>query len=496
MLRRLFRQSGTYALANVVAKLSGFVLMAYYGDPGILPKADFGLLGELNAVMMLTMLVAGIGLPLGIIRFASNPTLDAADRAAVPVTALVLSAVSGAAMMALGWIWAGPLAEALQIGAERAAVMRWLSVFVGFKTVSEVSYTVLRQRERVGTFALVGAAEAALLVGAVIVFLLDGQGLAGVMKGYALSAAVTASIMTPLLLRSVSRSVRWSLVGPMMTFGLPLIASGLASRFLNLGDRFLLIRMLGPEATAPYEWAARFGGVVNTLLVQSFVLAFTVLGLKALDRDGSPELHRQSFRHFAALAGWAVLGLGLFAPDVSRLLTDVPAYIETEGLVVLTAGGFAFYGLYYVVVNVLYAVGRTRAVAASVGAAALLNLVLNLALIPTLGVTGAAVATLVSYAVLAVGTARLAQASTPVDYSWRALGVVVVLTAGLWGLGVPTAGWALPARLAARAALALAYLPGLWVAGVYGADDWARARALVARREHTRSTEDRVPPAR
>ena len=492
MLRRLFRQSSTYALAGVVSKLSGVALLAFYGDPEVLPPADFGYLGGLNAVMMFALLVAGVGLPLGIIRFASSPALSEHERAAVPATALVLAAAAGAASAAVGWALAAPAAGLFLEDPGRAEAVRWLAVYVGFRTVSEVSYTVLRQRERAGAFALMGAAEALLLVGAVVFFLTDGQGLVGVMKGYALSAAAAAAVLTPLLLARVDRGPRWDLVGPMLAFGVPLIASGLASRFLNLGDRYLIIYLLGAEAAGAYEWAARFGGVVNALLVQSFVLAFTVLGLKALDETGRPDLHRQAFRHFAALAGWVVLGLGLFVSDVSRLLTDVPAYIETEGLVVLVAGGFAFYGLYYVVVNVLYAAGRTRAVAASVGGAAALNLVLNLVLIPTVGVAGAAVATLVSYAVLAVVTARMAQASTPVVYPWRALAWVSALTAGLWLAAAPTADWGTAARLAARAGLALAYLPGLVLAGVYGRGDLARARdvarGLARRREHGGST--------
>jgi O-antigen/teichoic acid export membrane protein len=359
-----------------------------------------------------------------------------------------------------------------------------------------VSYTVLRQREKTGLFALVGAAEAVLLAGGVAVFLLRGEGLEGVMKGYALSAAVVAVGVTVALLARVERRVQAQLVGPMLAFGLPLILSGAAGRFLNLGDRYLLLYFLGDVATAPYEWAARFGGVVNTFLVQSFMLAFTVLGLKAADESGSFELHRRAFRHVAALAGWVVLGLALFVSDVSRLLTDVPAYIDTEGLVLLTAGGFAFYGLYYVVVNVLYVAGRTRAVAASVGGAALLNLVLNLILIPTIGVAGAAVATLVSYAALAVITARTAQSSAAVAYPWRALAAVVVLVGGLWALAVPTADWSPAARLSARVALALAYLPGLLLLGVYGRADLARARDLLRRREHTGSTSDEDAGAR
>ncbi len=487
MLRRLVRQSGTYAVASVVAKLSGFVLLAYYGDPTVLPKADFGYTGALDAVKMFALLVAGAGLPLGIIRFASSPTLTEEEREAVPITALVVALAAGVLFAALGWLLAGPVAAAVftedaVVAPDRVEAVRWLAVYVGMKTVSDVSYTVLRQRERAGAFVLVGVAEALLMVTAIVCFLVRGEGLIGVMKGYAVSAVVVAAVVTPLLAARVDRRVRGRLIGPMLAFGVPLIASGIAARFLNLGDRFLILHFLGPEANAVYEWAARFGGVVNTFLVQSFVLAFTVLGMKALDETGAPDLHRQSFRHFAALAGWVVLGLTLFVADVSRALSADPAYVQTEGLVLLIAAGFAFYGLYYVVVNVLYAAGRTRAVAVSVGSAALLNLGLNLVLIPAIGLAGAALATLVAYAALAVGTARLAQGSTPIRYPWRALVAVGALVAALWLLGRPSATWALWPRLAVRVGLALAYLPGLFALGVYGRDDLQRARAVFLRR--------------
>lgn len=493
MLRRLARQSGVYALAGVVAKAGGVALLFFYGDPDVLPVADFGYLGLLDAVKAFALLVAGVGLPLGIIRFSTLPALTDEERAAVPMTSLALAAVAGAAVAGAGWAAAPPISEALFGTPLRAEPVRWLAVYVGLKTVADVSYAVLRQREKAGAFVLVGALEMAVLVLAVVWSLVvRAEGLAGVMRGYALSAAVTAALVTPALLARVERRVRWGLVRPMLAFGLPLVASGLAGRFLNLGDRFLIVHFLGPEANAVYEWAARFGGVVNVFLVQSFNLAFAVLGLKALDATGRPDLHRQAFRHFAALSGWVVLGLGLFVGDVSRLMTDVPAYAEADGLALLIAGGFAFYGLYYVVVNVLYAAGRTGAVAASVGAAALLNLALNAVLIPTFGIVGAAWATLLAYGALAVGTARLGRSYADVAYPWRALAVVVVLVGGLWMLAQPTEAWPTAARLAARVAIAAAYPVGLFALGVYGRGDLARGLDVLRTRgrEHDGSTGD------
>ena len=80
MLRRLFHQSSVYAVASVTSKLSGFVLLAFYGDPEVLPTADLGWLGVLDATKMFALLVAGAGLPLGILRFASSPLLSERDR--------------------------------------------------------------------------------------------------------------------------------------------------------------------------------------------------------------------------------------------------------------------------------------------------------------------------------------------------------------------------------------------------------------------------------
>ena len=70
------------------------------------------------------------------------------------MTALALAVTAGAVVAAAGWALAAPSAGVFLDAPGRAEVMRWLSLYVGLKTVGEVSYTVLRQRERVAAFAL------------------------------------------------------------------------------------------------------------------------------------------------------------------------------------------------------------------------------------------------------------------------------------------------------------------------------------------------------
>lgn len=491
MLRTLFKQGSVYALVGVVSKLSGFVLMALYGDPELFSPTEFGDLSVLDAVKTFAVLVGSAGLPLALIRFAADTAAPEETRGAVAATTLALSAGAGLVAGGLVWLLAPALSAWLFGSAALAEPVRWLALFVAIKATADVSFTELRRREKPGWFVALSALEMGALVAAVAYFLVvERAGLVGVMKGYVVSAAVLFAVGVPVLLANIERRVARELVRPMLAFGVPLVLSGLAGVFLKLGDRFLIRLLLDAEANAVYEWASRFGSVVNALLVQSFQLAFTVLGMKALGAGSPPDLHRSAFRHVAAAAGWMALGLGLLVGDVSRWLTPVEAYIDTGGLTLLVAGGFGFYGLYFVTVNVLYSAGRTREVAWSVVAAGLLNAALNAALIPALGVAGAALATLLAYAALAFGTARIAGRSLDVRYPWRVPLVAAAVAAVLWGAGTWTPPTAL--GLAGRLGLLALYPPVLFAAGLYDRHDLRRAADVLGLggREHAGSTPD------
>jgi O-antigen/teichoic acid export membrane protein len=104
----------------------------------------------------------------------------------------------------------------------------------------------------------------------------------------------------------------------------------------------------------------------------------------------------------------------------------------------------AVFGAYIVVVIGIGRARRTRSNWIITGAAAALNIVLNLALIPEYGMMGAATATVGAYAVLFLGMAWKAQQVFPVPYQWRrvatALGTAIGLTVIARALDLPLAG--------------------------------------------------------
>lgn len=489
MLLRLARQSGIYAVGNVVLKASGIVLAVFYLDPEYLPQADFGYLAQLDALARLVLLVGGLGMPLGLIKFATATTLAVEERDAVPSTALAMAGSCAAVLLAIGWLGAPALAGAVLDDPSRAPLIRLFTVYVAFKTVGEVGYAELRARERPGLFVLALAVEWLVLIGGVVYFLaVRGEGLIGVMKGYAVSAVVTGIGLGGWVGLVAGTGINLRLAKRLIVFGAPLVAAGLASRFLSIGDRFVIDALIGPEPVAVYEWASKLGGTLNMFFVQSFQLAFTVIGLKALAADESAApLHRRVFRHYSIWTAWAALGLTLMSRDVTSLLTDQAAYLGVEALVLFIALGFLMNGIYFIAVNVLYSAGRTRTVAVSVGAAAVMNVGLNLLLIPSLGLLGAAIATFVSYGALAAWTVFIAEGEIHAGYPWPILVSSVLIVLGLSALAQPSADWDAGLRFAWRILLIGAYLPLVFVAGLYNLSDIRAIRGAALRffeREH------------
>ena len=104
----------------------------------------------------------------------------------------------------------------------------------------------------------------------------------------------------------------------------------------------------------------------------------------------------------------------------------------------------------------------------------MVNVGLNVALIPPYGMIGAAISTAAAYAVLFAGMTIYSQSVYPVPYQWRRLGTAVGA-----GVALTVLGRALDVPLGVALALVVAYPLALAVLGFYLPAERARLRRLV-----------------
>ncbi len=471
-LMRLLRQGGMYTLSNLAVKIAGLLLLAFFLNPEYLDQADYGRFQLLEVLSQLLILVGGMGMAAGLLKFLHDDSY-ANDREALPFTALLGSVVCGIVVATLISLFASPLASFLVDDPAAVKPIQLTGLYITLKLIGTVPFMMLRAHERAGLFAAAATGEALLLIVAIgIQLVVLDAGLNGVMIGYVISAGGSTLLLTLLLLKESRIRVQLRLLRPLAKLGAPLALAGLASVALNAGDRFILKALTDADLVAVYGLAAKYGGLINMLFVQSFNMAFSVIGLKALSStDGGMHVHRRTFRHYVVLTGWGVLGVSLLARDVTQVLSPNPAFLAAEPLVLPIALGFMAYGVYFIGMNVLYAHGRTPTIAIGVALVAALNIALNVITIPLWGAMGAALSTLISYVVLAAGTLVRAHSVAAVQYRWSSLITSLCILLGLWALAQMSNVWGTALRLPFRLLLIGCYPALIVAARLYTRDE-------------------------
>ena len=269
-----------------------------------------------------------------------------------------------------------------------------------------------------------------------------------------------------------------ALLRRMVRFGLPTMPAELSLYSLNFIDRILIVRLAGLAEAGLYALAIKFAQGMN-VLARGFQLAFPPLAYSIADDDEARRAYSLIVTWFAAVCAFFVAGLWLLSRWIVDLLA-APEYFEAHEAIGLLATGIALYSLYLVLVVVLGRTGRTEFNLPATIAGTAVNVVLNLILIPPLGIVGAGIALVASYAVVLVLMYALTQRLFPVPYEWGRLALLVAVTAVTVAAGellLPTEGLA---GLASRTALWLA-LPALLLAtGFFTAAERLRLRAMLS----------------
>ncbi|WP_448204530.1 oligosaccharide flippase family protein [Azospirillum sp. sgz302134] len=357
-----------------------------------------------------------------------------------------------------------------------AMVQGWLGV--------TLQYLTSRVMTRPFMITLVARVGCMFLCGVVLGYLypsvlgLIGASIASCVVALALSQRFVAALrVAPTL---CVRNVRLIAV-----YGIP-VASTLGLLWVvEASDRLLLYHLMGPEIAGKYALVYDLASRPFTLALSAMSSAALPMAVRTFERGGG-DAARPLLSHAAtillALGVPILIGETVLAADVSHLvLGEHYAALSTEimplvGLATMI-GGFR---LYYLDYN-FHLSKRTLVLAAEWTIAAVLNVGLNLLLIPRFGAVGAAYATVIAYAILYLTflVARDRSIPTPLP----AAGIAKIVLAGVAMAAVLKLEFPLPpaANLVCVGLLGgIAYLAVLYVCDLAGMRAWINAR-LAAR---------------
>jgi O-antigen/teichoic acid export membrane protein len=265
----------------------------------------------------------------------------------------------------------------------------------------------------------------------------------------------------------------------MAAFGLPLILSNVALFTLNFSDRFFLQHLRSLDVVGIYAIGYKFGFMMNYLLVQPFYAMWqSRMYLIHADPDHS-RIFGQIFVLYSVLLTYAALGLAVLSPEIIHTMVDA-RFRSSQVVIPIVAAAYVLYGVGYYAQLGMFLMSKTHLVGAVSVAAAGLNLVLNYFLILHFGMLGAAWATLLSFAAIAVGSYCIAQRTLRLPLAVDRVARALVLGVGFYLLSRFGTQGSLVLTLLIKTALLLLFPVLLWKIRVFSA---AEMETLAAAKE-------------
>lgn len=489
-LKQIAKGSAIYGLGNVANSVLGFLLVPLYTHH--LSTSEFGAYSLLITGFGLLSIVIDAGLTNSVGRyyFDGSPQETAAEleirRSRLISSALLLSALIAAAVAGATILGADLGARLLFPGesraglAQQAANLRILGVALFFRGLTVAPQVYLRVTEQPVAYSILTSGQLVIFLVLNIVLLTStGLGIAGLFYSLLLSQTLYAVG----LLWAIRRDLRWcldkDLSRELLRFGLPFLPVLLNMWIIDLSDRYLLGLYLSTSVVGIYSLGYKFGQAMQ-LVVTAFSMGWVPVRFKVLNLDEPQAIYSRVATFYLATAGMAWVGLTAYAPEIVRL-TSTPSYFGAAQFVGPVGFAYLINGLFVIAVTGLgIAKNASKIPLVSLGAV-ILNIALNLLLIPHLGAMAAAYATIVAYGFLAAGSLHYSQKLYPIAYEYRscaALAAGMLAVVGAASFANSLAPWA-----AALAKLLVfpAFAAAVVASGMVRRHEWSKLLGLSAR---------------
>lgn len=190
------------------------------------------------------------------------------------------------------------------------------------------------------------------------------------------------------------RKINLKRMKDMILYSIPLVPNSISWVIINLSSRLIITPVLGPSANGIYAIANKFPSIINTLYGY-FYTAWQEEASRAIKEEGYKKYYNIIYKDLKRLLFAVCICLMASLPFIFNLLVNDKFYEAYRYIPLLVLSMFlsnisGFYG------GIFSANKNTKVMGTSTVISAIINLIVNLALIRYLGLYSAALAAVIS----------------------------------------------------------------------------------------------------
>lgn len=439
-LQKLAGQTAIYGLPSIIGRLLNYLLVPLH--TGKFTTSEYGEIIEMYSYVAFLVVLLTYGMETAYFRFESKKD---SNHQTIFSTVLISLFSSTVLFISFATFFANDIATLLKYS-DNSEYVIWFAYIVGLDALSSIPMARLRIENKAIRFASVNMANILVNIGLNVFwigycmpahnagesnFILNTFYSPEIGIGYVFIANLFATVvkfllLTPSLLK-VNFTFSKSILKDMFIYGGPLLIASIAIIINETSDKILL-KWLLLDDLGLYNAKAQvgiYGGVyklsiIISLFIQAFRYAAEPFFFSQEKEKDSKDTYALIMKYFVIICSVIFLTVMLYLDQLKRFVNNEEYW---EGLHIVPILLFAniFLGIFYNL-SVWYKLnGKTKYGAFIAVIGAIITLVLNVILIPKIGYTGSAWATLACYGTMAVISYVLGQKHYKINYSLKSI---------------------------------------------------------------------------
>jgi O-antigen/teichoic acid export membrane protein len=440
-IRELLSDSVIYGLSGVVARFINYLLVPFYTK--FFNPAEYGVIGLIYAAIVFLNVIYTFGMESSYIRYAADRGRSDDVFKTVQLSLLGI----GTGLCGLLWLAAPVIMPLMSLDGGGGNLFFMMLVIIWLDALGIVPYAELRLIRKAVSYATIRLVNVAINVGLnLYLVIVLGWGLEAILISNIIASLFSTGVLFIITLPKYKGVWSYDLLKTALLFGLPYVPNGIGFAVNEVLDRFFLNAMSVDDITRIYGSGyspEEITGIYNAcyklaifmlIVVQMFKLAWQPFFMRHATADDAPAVFRDVFRYFNYVSAVVVLTVGLFAQEIVRI--NVPLLDATiidsrywMGLSIVPwlLMAYWFQGWFVNMSAGIFIREKTIELPGITIAGSVVTVLLNLLLVPKLGMTGSALATLACYAAMCAILFVRSRRVFPVSYQWgRAVAMMAV----------------------------------------------------------------------
>lgn len=412
----------------------------------IFSVGDYGILGIMTTTIFIVIAVAKLGFPGWIVQFYAE--FKANKRLDIFESTMFITSVGGAAIIAIlvyimSQFFQGNINEKI------ISLVPLVSITIFTTCVSDTLMSFFKAEQKTKLYNLVATVRRyGALALSILLALFVVKGLYGFYFGHMLAGIMTLSFLIYVSRKETKISVNRFSTGVLkdsIKFGLPLVGGEMGHLILNYADRYLIQLYLGSTSLGLYIAGYNLATYVTEIIIYPINYAIVPIYMNMLVNKGEEEVRKfftRALSYFLMIMFPLAFGFIVVGKDVIRILAG-SRYLEAQSILPYVVIGQSIYACSLILNNGLFIKGKTYIYTFVLSVSCLLNIGLNVILIPHFGIVGAAQATLISNSLFVIMITYFAfrEFSFPIDYShillYLVVGIAMYFLVGIIDAGTP-----------------------------------------------------------